>query len=122
MALIDLIKRELIKVPLTATDKQGVITELIDLLDEAGVLLNREDALGAIQQREALGSTGLEKGIAIPHAKTEAVKSITLALGISPGGVDYQALDGKPSTMFFCILAPRIRQGLTSRRCRRLPR
>ncbi len=106
MALIDLIKKELITVPLKADDKQGVITELIDLLDSQGALINREDALSAVLQREALGSTGLEKGIAIPHAKTEAVKNIVLALGIKSAGIDFQALDGNPSKIFFFILAP----------------
>ena len=106
MALIDLIKKELIAVPLTAQDKEGIITELIDILNADGALVNRDDALGDVLQREALGSTGLEKGIAIPHAKTEAVKNIVLAIGLAPGGVEFQALDGNPSKIFFMILAP----------------
>lgn len=106
MSLIDLLKKELIKVPMTATNKQEAIIELVDMADRAGSCSNRDDVLSAVQQREALGSTGLEKGIAIPHAKTEAVKEITLVLGVSPHGVDFQALDGNPSKIFFCILAP----------------
>lgn len=106
MALIDLIKKEFIAAPLKAADKPGVIAELVDLLDSGGLLSSREDVLGAVLQRESLGSTGLEKGIAIPHAKTTAIKDIALAIGISPGGIEFQALDGQPSRVFFLILAP----------------
>lgn len=106
MALIELIKKERIAVPLKAQSKEGIIAELIDLLEGDGGLVNREDALRDVLQREALGSTGLEKGIAIPHAKTEAVKDMVLAVGIAPGGVNFQALDGNPSKIFFMILAP----------------
>ena len=56
--------------------------------------------------REDQGSTGLEKGIAVPHAKTDAVKSITVAIGVSPEGVDFEAMDGKLSHLFFLMLAP----------------
>jgi len=112
MALMDLITKELIRVPMTATNKQEAIMELVDLADSAGRFTSRDDVLSAVQQREALGSTGLEKGIAIPHAKTEAVKEITLVMGISPNGLDFQALDGNPSKIFFCILAPPDQAGI----------
>lgn len=122
MALIDLIKKELIAVPLKAADKQGIITELIDLLDAQGALKNRDDALSAVLQREALGSTGLEKGIAIPHAKTEAVKNLVLAIGVNSQGVEFQALDGKPSKIFSSSWLRRIRRAPISKPFRRSPR
>ncbi len=106
MALIDLIRKEHIAVPMRASTKAAVLEELVDTLITAGSLSDRDGVLSALRQREALCSTGLENGIAIPHAKTDAVDSLVLALGISPGGIDYEALDGKPSTIFFCILAP----------------
>ena len=53
-----------------------------------------------------MASTGLEEGIAVPHAKTDAVKTLTIAIGISPEGVDFNSLDGKPSKLFFLMLAP----------------
>ena len=61
--------------------------------------------LDAIHKREAMGSTGLEFGIAVPHAKTESVKEITMSIGIAPQGIEFDAIDGKPSTLFFMILA-----------------
>jgi mannitol/fructose-specific phosphotransferase system IIA component (Ntr-type) len=57
-------------------------------------------------KRESLGSTGLEQGIAVPHAKTQAVNALTVALGISPKGIEFQAIDGNPSKLFFLLLAP----------------
>ncbi|MGC9313755.1 MAG: PTS sugar transporter subunit IIA [Sediminispirochaetaceae bacterium] len=106
MALIDLIKPEVIKVPLESKSKEAVIRELLQLLVDAGRLNDFDTAYDALLAREARGSTGLEDGVAVPHAKTDTVPSITLAMGIAPDGIDFQALDGKPSTLFFLMLAP----------------
>jgi len=105
MALVDLITTEVVKVPLMSRDKTGVIEELVQILVEADKITNREEVLDAIHKREAMGSTGLEFGIAVPHAKTEAVKEITMSIGIAPQGIEFDAIDGKPSTLFFMILA-----------------
>jgi fructose-specific phosphotransferase system IIA component len=105
MALVDLVTPEVVKVPLTATDKFGVIDELIQILADAGKIGDKQRVVDAIHKREALGSTGLEHGIAVPHAKTEEVKEITLAIGIAPQGIEFDAMDKKPSKLFFLILA-----------------
>ncbi len=106
MALIDLITADVIKVPLKSTTKAGVLKELTELLVSAGKIEKSESILDALEQRESLGSTGLERGIAVPHCKTTAVKTLTLAIGIAPKGIDFGAIDGQPSTLFFCMLAP----------------
>jgi len=106
MALIDLIKPEVIKIPLESKSKEAVLRELLQLLVDSGKLNDFDSAYDALLAREAKGSTGLEDGIAVPHAKTDTVKTITLALGIAPEGIDFQALDGKPSNLFFLMLAP----------------
>jgi len=106
MALVDLISEEVVKVPLTSTDKPGVLRELLQILKDAGMIDDFERVLEAIYKREELGSTGLEEGIAVPHAKTDAVKSLTIAIGISPQGIDFHSLDGKSSKLFFLMLAP----------------
>jgi mannitol/fructose-specific phosphotransferase system IIA component (Ntr-type) len=105
MAFIDLVSTDVVKVPLTSRDKSGVIEELVQVLVDAGKVANREDVLAAIHKRETMGSTGLEFGIAVPHAKTEAVKEIIMSIGIAPQGIEFYAIDGKPSTLFFMILA-----------------
>ena len=105
MALIDLIQADIVKLPLVSVMKADVIRELIEMLREAGKITDAEPVYDAIMQREAKGSTGLADGIAIPHAKTEAVSALTIALGISPGGIDFLSMDGKPSHLVFLILA-----------------
>lgn len=106
MALVELIEEDVVKVPLISTDKTGIIRELLQILVDAGKITNLEAANEAILKREAQGSTGLENGIAVPHAKCPEVNSLTIAIGISPDGVDFEALDGNPSYLFFIILAP----------------
>jgi fructose-specific phosphotransferase system IIA component len=105
MALVDLITPEVVKVPLKSRDKSGVIEELIQVLKDSGKITEKEKAIEAIHKREALGSTGLEMGVAVPHAKTDAVKTLTIAIGVSPEGVEFGAIDGKPSKLFFLMLA-----------------
>ena len=106
MALIDLITPEVIKVPLESKTKMEVLRELAELLADAKKIDDADPVLDALIQRETLGSTGLEKGIAVPHCKTPHVKTLTLAIGIAPDGIDFDAADGEPSTLFFCMLAP----------------
>jgi nitrogen PTS system EIIA component len=106
MALIDLINEDVVKVPLESAVKEDVFRELIDLLHAAGKISDPEEIYDAIIAREQLFSTALENGIAIPHAKTKAVNTLTMALGISPDGIEAESQDGKPSHVFFLILAP----------------
>lgn len=106
MSLIDLVSEEVVKVPLFSTTKLDVIKELINLLFEAKKIREIEAPLNAIIARENQGSTGLEDGIAVPHAKTEGADKLVMALGIAPAGIDFAALDGKPSQLFFLMLGP----------------
>ncbi len=106
MGFIELLDKNLIKVPIEAKIKNDVLEELVNLLDSEGKLKDREQALQDILKREMLCSTGLERGIAVPHAKTDSVDQMVMAIGISPKGIDFNALDGNPSSLFFMILAP----------------
>ncbi|HEY4532726.1 MAG TPA: fructose-specific PTS transporter subunit EIIC, partial [Fusobacterium sp.] len=94
-----------ISLELQSKNKADVIDELIGILDKAGKLNDREIFKKEILKREAQSSTGLEEGIAIPHAKTEAVKVPSIAIGISKEGLDYESLDGEVSRLFFMIAA-----------------
>ncbi len=105
MSLVDLIRPEVVKIPLESGDKPGVIDELVKLLQDAGEIRDWRSAADAVHAREAMGSTGLESGIAVPHAKTDAVSELTLSIGIAPRGIDFDAADGKPSHIFFLLLA-----------------
>ena len=106
MALVDLISPEVVKVPLAGKTKSEVLRELVQLLLDAGRIGELESVVDALLNREALGSTGLELGVAVPHAKTKAVRQLTAAIGIAPQGIDFQSADGEPSRLFFLLLAP----------------
>ncbi|WP_214813245.1 PTS fructose transporter subunit IIABC [Exiguobacterium sp. s196] len=104
MKITDLLQRDTIQLNLRASSKREVIEELVDVLDRAGKLSDRNGYRDAILKRESESTTGLGEGIAIPHAKTSAVKTPAIAFGRSEG-VDYEALDGQPSRLFFMIAA-----------------
>jgi fructose-specific phosphotransferase system IIA component len=106
MAFLEKISKNMIKVPLLSLKKEAVIKELIELAEKAGKIDSAEEVFSAVMAREALGSTGLEDGIAVPHAKTKSVKDLIIAVGLAEKGIDFKALDGKPSRIFFLILAP----------------
>lgn len=105
MALIDQIREDVVKVPLEGRNKPDILRELVQVLADAGDITDTESAYRALLEREGRGSTGLEKGIAVPHAKTGAVEKLTIAIGIAPNGVDFDAQDGNPSKLFFLLLA-----------------
>ncbi|MDR1894661.1 MAG: PTS sugar transporter subunit IIA [Spirochaetales bacterium] len=106
MELLDILSTNCIKVPLLGDNKEEVIRELLDLLEAAGGIVDKAKTFAAIMDRELLGSTGLERGVAIPHAKTEGVNRVLLSIGIKPTGIDFQSIDGELSRLFFLILAP----------------
>lgn len=105
MKITDLLSLETMNLNLSANSKQEVIDEMVDLLDEAGRLNDKEEYKKQIWARENQSSTGLEEGIAIPHAKTSAVKTPSLAFGLSKNGVDFDAMDEEDSNIFFMIAA-----------------
>lgn len=97
---------ECIELDLKGKTKSEIIDEMVEILYKGGKLNDKEEYKKAILAREAQSSTGLEEGIAIPHAKTSAVKIPSIAFGLSKEGVDYEALDGEVSKLFFMIAAP----------------
>ena len=106
MALIDLIVEDIFKIPLASLDKPDVLRELVQILKDADKVEDFDGALKAVQEREDKMSTGLQDGIAVPHGKTPVVSSLQLAIGIAPTGIDFDALDGNPTKLFFLLLAP----------------
>jgi len=106
MLLCDIFPPEFFIVNLKAADRDEAFAEMVDHLCLAGKLSGRKDILAAIMEREAKMSTGIEKGIAVPHGKTGAVDRICGVVGISRTGIDYDALDGEPVYLLFMIIAP----------------
>ncbi|MGN0174483.1 MAG: fructose-specific PTS transporter subunit EIIC [Acutalibacteraceae bacterium] len=106
MRIVDLLKPEAISLNTTASNKQDAIDKLIALHKKVGNISDEKEFKNAILEREKMGSTAVGEGIAIPHAKCESVKAPGLAAMTVPDGVDYEALDKKPSDILFMIAAP----------------
>lgn len=106
MRITDLLKKESISLNRELSSKSEAIDALIDLQEKAGNLSDKEEYKKGILAREEQGSTAIGNGIAIPHAKTSAVAHPGLSAITAPSGVDYNALDGKPSNLLFMIAAP----------------
>ncbi|MEW4309714.1 PTS fructose transporter subunit IIABC [Rossellomorea marisflavi] len=105
MRITELLTKETIQLNISSDSKSGVIDELVTVLDKAGKLQDVQEFKKAILNREAQSTTGIGEGIAIPHAKTAAVKSPAIAFGKSVEGLDYESLDGTPAHLFFMIAA-----------------
>ncbi|WP_409288422.1 fructose-specific PTS transporter subunit EIIC [Peribacillus sp. SCS-37] len=105
MKITDLLKRDTVILDLASSSKLNVIEELASKLDEAGRLNDKEGFLSAITAREEQSTTGIGEGIAIPHAKTAAVRIPSICFGRSADGVDYESLDGQPVHLVFMIAA-----------------
>jgi len=106
MKLTDHLPKALIKVPLPATDKTEAITQLVDLLVEQGHTEKRDRLLQAVLEREAQRTTGIGRGFAIPHAKTDAVKKIVIAFGRPAKPIDFAAIDGQPVSLIALLVSP----------------
>lgn len=105
MKLIEILSPDVIKIGLTALEKNECFEELIDLLYDAKKITDKERALKAIHAREDMRSTGIGKGVAVPHGKDESIKTIVAAAGTSKDGIEFDAIDGQPVHLVFLVLA-----------------
>ena len=112
MRITDLLKPEGIKLGGSATDKMDAINQMVDLMAKEGNVTDKEKYKAAVIAREQESTTGIGDGIAIPHAKTDAVKAPGLAAMTLPNGVDYEAPDGEPSNIIFLIAAPNTKENV----------
>jgi len=106
MHITDLLSPDSIRLNAAPADKQEAIDQLVALQVKGGQITEAKAYKKGILDREAMSSTAVGNGVAIPHAKSAAVKAPSLAAMTVPGGVDYQAMDGKPSQLLFMIAAP----------------
>ena len=106
MKIVDLIRRDMVLPDLAADTKHGVIRELATHLAERQGKLKVEDLSRVLIDREELASTAIGEGVAVPHGKMRAVDGIVACLGRSRRGVDFGAMDGQPTHLFFVMVAP----------------
>ena len=106
MQITEFITEKEIIINLKSREKEAVLSELLQRLQDNGLLKNSKKVLEILLEREKLGSTGIGQGIAVPHAKTDQVDKIVCSLGISKTGVSFDSLDGEPVYILFLVLAP----------------
>ena len=108
MKFSEFVKTESIIADLSSNDKEGVIRELVTSLIDSGQLNSDEyeNIVQAILEREKLGSTGIGRGIAVPHTKHPSVQDIVGTVGVSTDGVDFESLDGEKVQLFFMLISP----------------
>ena len=108
MKITDFLRERAVSVSLDAKDKQGVIRELVQLLVKASEIkpIDEEKIIPVLLARESLGSTGIGQGVGIPHGKSNVVRQLVGAFGVSKRGVDFDSLDGEMAHIFFLLLAP----------------
>ncbi len=105
--IADYIRVEAVELDLKSRNKNNVIKELYENIKKLGIIKDEELALKDLFAREEMGSTGIGKNVALPHAKTDAVDELIMTVGISKEGIDYGAIDEENVNIFFMFLCPR---------------
>jgi len=105
--LLSLITPECTTLDLKGQTKDEIITELVDMLAAGGRLLDRDQALADVFEREKTMSTGMQNGIALPHGKTAGTDDLAVAVGIKKEGVNFESVDGEKSRLFILVVSPR---------------
>ena len=111
MKLSDYLPADHIKFNMIGATKIEIIEELLGLMRDLNLIDQYEVALNDILDREGYLSTGLENGLAIPHAKTDSIKNLAVVFGLKKGGVLFESLDGKPAEHIFLVLSPKDTSG-----------
>jgi nitrogen PTS system EIIA component len=108
MQIMDFLSKKAIVMDIKSTKKEDVLKEMVDALVNSGDIekRSRNKLIDSLMSREALGSTAIGQGIAIPHAKSESVAKLIAAFGLSKKGVDFDSLDGELAYIFFLLVAP----------------
>jgi mannitol/fructose-specific phosphotransferase system IIA component (Ntr-type) len=104
--LSDLLTPDRIKIPLISRAKDDLLRELVEVVGRTTAVGDLDDVLRAVREREEVLSTGIGNGVAIPHGKSSAVSDLSLVAGVTREPVDFEALDGRPVTLFFLLVGP----------------
>jgi len=122
MKITEILEQKLILSDLTSKTKKSVLEELVSHLARCVEEVNKEELLKVLLEREKLGSTGINDGVAIPHGKLKHIDKLLAVFGRSRGGIDFGALDGKPSHLFFLLVAPESSAGIHLKALARISR
>ncbi len=104
--IVDYINIDAMSLNLKSKNKRDIIKELLENINKTGKVMNYDVVLSDLYTREDLGTTGIGKNVALPHAKTEGVNELIIGLGISKEGIDYASIDEEKANIFFMFLSP----------------
>lgn len=122
MKIADILSGDLIIPELTSKNKKEVLEELVSVILKQNKLINKEELIEVLLEREQLGSTGIGDGIAIPHGKLKNIDALLASFGKSRDGVDFDSMDGKPTHLFFLLVAPENSAGIHLKALARISR
>ena len=122
MKILDILDKETIVSELVSRNKEGVLRELVRVLMRVEKQINEERIMEILMERESLGSTGIGEGVAIPHGKSKDLKRLLASFGRSNPGMDFQSMDGKPTHLFFLLVAPENSAGIHLKALARISR
>lgn len=113
MRMVDFVVKEAISPSVQASDKESIVREMVGNLRSAGYFKDgdQDDIVKAIMKREMLGSTGIGRGVAIPHTKHAGVDRLVGTIGVSPNGIPFDSLDGEPVYLLVMLISPQDRPG-----------
>ena len=104
--IVDYIDVDMISLDLKSKNKKDIIKELLDNIKDSKKILDYDVCLSDLYSREEIGTTGIGKNVALPHAKTEGVSDLIIGIGISRNGINYNSIDGEDAKIFFMFLSP----------------
>lgn len=122
MKLVDVLKPEYIKIPLEGKSKEEIIKEIIEVLSPYDIFNDSEEIYKAVMEREKIMTTGVGRGVAIPHCKREQCKEFAIAMGIHRDGIDFQSIDNQPAYIIFFLAGPESNPGMHIRLLSRISR
>ena len=122
MKITEFVREDLIVPDLRARDKAGVIDELATRLAERVPSFKKDDLVRVLMDREKLASTAIGEGVAIPHGKLEGAGQLVACVGRAPSGVDFDSMDGRPTHLFFVLVAPENSTGVHLKALARISR
>lgn len=122
MKISEFLAPESVVSSLKATDKKSLINEMCGILQSRVPMVQKEELASILMDRERLSSTGIGEGVAIPHGKVPGLTNLVAAFGVSRNGVDFNSIDGKPTRMFFALIAPENSAGIHLKALARISR
>lgn len=111
MNVLEILDENCVALDLDVPDRTSLVSSMVAMLEEAGVVNDREEVVRRVLEREKLMSTGIGGGVAIPHAQCRGAVKLAIALARTKEGIDFDALDGKPVRLFFMIIGPEEKGG-----------